>query len=811
MRNFLSAFAIVCLVGLSFADRAAVTAQQPTQEVLPKPEPPFRGTVGRTVKGSKPDFPKGVEAPKGAPNVLLILTDDVGFGATSPFGGPIQTPTFQKLANEGLRYNMFHTTALCSPTRAALITGRNHHSVASGVITEFATGFPGYNSLVPRSAGSIGEGLKGNGYNTSWFGKMHNVPDWMSSQAGPFDLWPSGLGFEFFYGFIGGDSDQWHPALYENTRPIEPYVGKPNYILDVDLADKAIDWLRMQHALAPNKPWFLYYATGTAHAPHHAPKDWIAKYKGQFDQGWDKVREETLARQIKLGVVPPNTRLTKRPEQLPAWDSLSDDQKRLYARMMEVYAGALSHADSQIGRLLDAIEQSGQRDNTLVIFIMGDNGASAEGSLQGTTNEVATAANGVTESLPYLLSMIDELGGPKTYNHYPVGWAHAMDSPMQWTKQVASHFGGTRNGMVISWPARSMDKGGIRSQFSHVTDIVPTIYEAIGIKPPSVMNGTKQKPLEGTSLVYTFNNAKAPTRHRTQYFELVGNRAIYKDGWMASTTPLRLPWVTIGQEPNPDDFKWELYNINEDFSQANDLAAKNPAKLKELQQAFDVEAKKYNVYPLDSTFASRADPAIRPSLTRGRSQFTYYPGMVRIPEGSAPDFKNKSWAIAAEVTIPERGASGVLATMGGRFGGWALLMQDGKPQFVYALSNQSDHKYRVASDQTVPAGNHVVRFSFKYDEGGIGKGGTGTLFVDGNQVAQGAIPRTIAVRVSLDETFDIGEDTGTPVVEDYVDKMPFRFTGTLKRFVVILEPQKLTDEERKSLREAEAKARMAVQ
>ena len=811
MRNFLSAFAIVCLVGLSFADRAAVTAQQPTQEVLPKPEPPFRGTVGRTVKGSKPDFPKGVEAPKGAPNVLLILTDDVGFGATSPFGGPIQTPTFQKLANEGLRYNMFHTTALCSPTRAALITGRNHHSVASGVITEFATGFPGYNSLVPRSAGSIGEGLKGNGYNTSWFGKMHNVPDWMSSQAGPFDLWPSGLGFEFFYGFLGGDSDQWHPALYENTRPIEPYVGKPNYILDVDLADKAIDWLRMQHALAPNKPWFLYYATGTAHAPHHAPKDWIAKYKGQFDQGWDKVREETLARQIKLGVVPPNTRLTKRPEQLPAWDSLSDDQKRLYARMMDVYAGALSHADSQIGRLLDAIEQSGQRDNTLVIFIMGDNGASAEGILQGTTNEVATAANGVTESLPYLLSMIDELGGPKTYNHYPVGWAHAMDSPMQWTKQVASHFGGTRNGMVISWPARIKDKGGIRSQFSHVTDIVPTIYEAIGIKPPSVMNGTKQKPLEGTSLVYTFNNAKAPTRHRTQYFELVGNRAIYKDGWMASTTPLRLPWVTIGQEPNPDDFKWELYNINEDFSQANDLAAKNPAKLKELQQAFDVEAKKYNVYPLDSTFASRADPAIRPSLTRGRSQFTYYPGMVRIPEGSAPDFKNKSWAIAAEVTIPERGASGVLATMGGRFGGWALLMQDGKPQFVYALSNQSDHKYRVASDQTVPAGNHVVRFSFKYDEGGIGKGGTGTLFVDGNQVAQGAIPRTIAVRVSLDETFDIGEDTGTPVVEDYVDKMPFRFTGTLKRFVVILEPQKLTDEERKSLREAEAKARMAVQ
>jgi len=478
---------------------------------------------------------------------------------------------------------------------------------------------------------------------------------------------------------------------------------------------------------------------------------------------------------------------------------------------MEVYAGALSYADNQIGRLLDAIRESGQLDNTLVIFIMGDNGASAEGTLQGTTNEVATAANGVKESLPYLLSMTDELGGPLTYNHYPVGWAHAMDSPFQWTKQVASHFGGTRNGMVISWPARIKDKGGIRSQFCHVIDIVPTIYEATGVTPPKVMDGVKQTPLEGVSLVYTFDHPKAPTRHTTQYFELVGNRAIYKDGWMASTTPLRLPWVTSGYEPSPDDFKWELYNINEDFSQANNLAQQNPAKLKELQHAFEVEARKYNVYPLDASFASRVDPAIRPSLTRGRTEFTYYPGMIRIPEGSAPNFKNKSWAIAAEVTIPDGGASGVLATIGGRFGGWGLLLQDSRPQFAYALSNQPDQKFRIASDQPIPPGDHVVRFKFQYEGGGIGKGATGTLLLDGKQVAQGRIPQTVVARFSLDETFDVGEDTGTPVIEDYADKMPFPFTGTLKKFVVVLEPEKLTDKERKRLLAEEASASMSAQ
>jgi arylsulfatase len=792
---------------------ASVVAQSSNaQVVLPQPQPPFKGKISRTVKDSTPDFPKGVEAPEGAPNVLLILTDDVGFGASSVFGGPIGTPTFQRLADSGLRYNMYHTTALCSPTRAALIAGRNHHSCASGNITEFATGYPGYNSLVPKSCGSVGEVLRENGYNTSWFGKMHNVPDWMSSKAGPFDLWPSGLGFEYFYGFIGGDSDQWHPALYENTTPIEPYLGKPDYILDHDLADKAITWMRMQHALAPHKPWFLYYATGTAHAPHHAPKDWIAKYKGQFDQGWDKVREETLARQLKLGVVPANTQLTKRPEQIPAWDSLSPDQKRLYAHMMEVYAGGLSYADNQIGRLVDAVQESGQLENTLVIFLMGDNGASAEGSLQGTTNEVATAGNGIKEDLPFLLSMIDELGGPLGYNHYPVGWAHAMDTPFQWTKQVASHFGGTANGMVISWPAKIKDKGGLRSQFCHVIDITPTIFDAAGVKPPTIMDGVKQKPLEGVSLLYSFDNANAPTHHPVQYFEMMGNRAIYKDGWMASTTPLRLPWITqVGNDPSPDDFKWELYNVKDDYSQANNLADKNPVKLKELQAAFDVEAKKYNVYPLDSSFAARADPAIRPSLTRGRNEFTYFPGMIRIPEGSAPDFKNKSWTVAAEITVPESGANGILATMGGRFGGWGLWLADSKPQFAYALSNQPAHKFRVGSDQPLSPGNHLVRVKFQYDGGGLGKGGTATLLVDEKQVAEVRIPQTVVVRFSLDETFDVGEDTGTPVVEDYLDKMPYAFTGTLKKFAVILEPEKLSAEERERLRQQAAQAYMAVQ
>ena len=781
----LGLFAISLGAAVRTATAQAQTAPKP-QEVLPRPEPTFKGKIARTVQTSTRDFPKEVQAPAGAPNVLLILTDDVGFGASSTFGGPIATPTFDRLAASGLRYNQFHTTALCSPTRAALITGRNHHSTATGNIMEMATGYPGYNSLMPRSVGTVGSMLKYNGYTTAWFGKNHNVPDWHSSQAGPFDLWPTGLGFDYFFGFLGGDTDQWHSAIFENTVPYEApeQVGPNPQHFDAIMANRAINWIRLQHSLAPQKPFFAYYATGTAHAPHHAPKEWIAKFKGQFDQGWDRVREETLARQIKLGVVPPNTRLTARPKEIPAWDGLTPDQKKLYARMMEVYAGVLAHTDYQIGRVIDAVADLGELDNTLIIYIMGDNGASAEGTLQGTSNEVGTAANGVEEPLEYLLSMMDELGGPTTYNHYPVGWSHAMNTPFQWTKQVASHFGGTRNGMVISYPKRIKNVGGVRSQFCHAIDITPTILQLAGVKFPNVMNGVRQKPIEGVSLVYSFDSANVPTQHATQYFEMVGNRAIYDRGWMASTTPLRLPWVTFGQNPSPDDFKWELYNVAVDFSQANNLAARDTAKLRQMLQVFDREARKYNVYPLDASFAERVDPAIRPSLTRGRTEFTYYSDMIRIPEGSSPDVKNKSFMMTAEVVIPEGGASGVLGTMGGRFGGWGLVVIDGKPEFAYAYSNQPKHKYRIASSQALTPGKHTIVFDFKYDGGGIGKSGTGTLSVDDKEVARGRIENTIRARFSLDETLDFGEDTGTPVVEDYVTKMPFKFTGELTKFVI---------------------------
>ena len=771
------------------------------QDTLPRPEPPFKGRIGRTAKDSVPDFPKEVQPPKNAPNILLILTDDVGFGAASTFGGPISTPTFDRVAQAGLRYTNFHTTALCSPTRAALITGRNHHSVQTGVITEFGTGFPGYNTLMSKSNGTVGQVLREYAYTTSWYGKNHNVPDWQTSQAGPFDLWPTGLGFSYFYGFIGGDTDQWRPALFEGTKPIEPYEGNPNYILDRDLADHAIDWIRMQHSVAPQKPFLVYYASGTAHAPHAAPKDWIAKYKGKFDRGWDKQLEETFARQKQLGIVPADAKLTPRPDALPAWDSLSPDQKKLYARMAEVYAGALSHADYNIGRVIDAIDQLGELDNTLIIYIMGDNGCSGEGTLQGTTDEVAVNANGVTEDLPFLLSMMDELGGPKSYGHMPAAWAWAFDTPFQWTKQVASHFGGTGNGLVISWPNRIKDKGAIRTQFHHVIDIVPTIYEVVGITAPSMLNGVPQKPLEGVSMVYTFDDAKAASTRKTQYLEMLGNRALYDNGWIASTTPKRLPWQpkAVPGADDPMTFNWELYHASDDFSQANDVAKQNPDKLRELQDLFWAQAALYNVLPLDATFAERADPAIRPSLTRGRTLFTYYPGMLRIPEGSTPDVKNKSFTITADVEIPQGGANGVLATQGGRFGGWGLIVIDDKPLFVHALSNQPQHKYKVASNEKLSAGKHTIRFDFKYDGGGIGKGGTGTLSVDGKQVAQSHIERTVCCRFSLDETFDVGADTGSPVIEDYDSQMPFRFTGTLEKLTIELAPQNLSTQDQKEL------------
>jgi len=750
--------------------------------VLPILPHPFAGVVDTNASQSKPDFPVEVSAPAGAPNVLLIMTDDVGYGAASTFGGPVATPVMDMLAASGLRYNEFHTTALCSPTRAALITGRNHHNVASGVITEFATGFDGYNSLVPKSAASVGEILKDNGWNTGWWGKMHNVPDWKSSTSGPFDLWPNGLGFEYFYGFLGGDANQWRPALYENTNPIEPYLGKPNYILNEDLADNCIAYIRKHNSVSPQKPFFAYYCTGTGHAPHHASKDWIDKYKGKFDQGWDKIREETLERQKKAGVIPQNTKLTARNANLPAWESLTADQKKLFAREMEVYAGALSQADYNIGRVIEAVKETGQLDNTIIIYIMGDNGASAEGTYLGTTNEVATAGNGVIEDMPFMMTQYDKLGSKYVYNHYSYGWALAMDAPFQWTKQVASHFGGTRNGMVISYPKKIKDRGGIRSQFHHVIDIVPTILDLCGVPIPTRVNGVDQKPMDGVSMTYTFDSANAPSKRSTQYFEMQGNRAIYHDGWVAATTPYRMPWQTMGgvSKYPSRDFKWELYHVADDFSEADDIAGKNPEKLKELQELFYSEAKKNNVLPLDGSMAERVDPAIRPSLTKGRDHFEYYEGAVRIPEGSAPNFKNQSWTITADV---DGGSNGVLATMGGYFGGIALLVKNNKPMFIYRLSNQPKHLTRVEGTKTLTPGKHVISADFKYDGGGTGKGATVILSVDGNKVGEGKIGATVGARFSLDETWDIGLDTGTPLDFDTYD-VPFKFNGKINKVTV---------------------------
>jgi arylsulfatase A-like enzyme len=787
---------------LAAVEKKVTAPQDPVlggSTVLPRPEAPFRGHIGRTAKDSIKDFPQEVQAPKGAPNVLLILTDDVGFGASSTFGGPIPTPTFDRLAKNGLRYTQFHTCALCSPTRAALLSGRNHHSCATGTIMETATGFPGYNSLMPKSCGTFAEVLRQNGYNTAWYGKNHNVPDWHSSQAGPFDLWPTGLGFEYFYGFIGGDTSQWAPALFENIKPIEPPHDDKEYFFDKDMADHAIARIRMLHAVAPQKPWVTYYAPGTAHAPHHAPKEWIAKFKGQFDQGWDKVREETLARQKKLGVVPADTRLTERSKGIPAWDSLDADHKKVAAHMMEVYAAALSHCDYHMGRVLDAIDETGKLDNTLVIYIQGDNGASAEGGPNGLLNEMAIF-NGISEDFNEVLRRMDELGGPTTFNHYPIGWAHAMDTPFQWTKQVASHFGGTRNDLVISWPRRIKDKGGIRTQFHHVIDIAPTILEAAGVQSPSMLNGVPQKPVEGVSMVYSFDDAKAPSKRRTQYIEMFANRALYNDGWVACTTPPLAPWE-FGKTIGVDDYKWELYDVTKDFSEVDNLAAKESRKLRELQEMFWIEAARNNVLPLDNSKIERMDVSNRPSLTRGRTLFTYYPGLIRIPEGTAPDLKNKSFEIAAAVDIPEGGAEGVLVTQGGRFNGWGLYLLRGKPVFHYNVVGVD--RYTVAGPDKLPPSKHTIRVDFKYNGPGIGKGGTATLIVDGKKVAAGKLARTIPFRISADETLDIGEDTGTPVSEDY--HVPFKFTGKLLGVAIKLGEEKLTARDRKTIDEMKAR------
>ena len=780
--------------------------------VLPIPAAPFKGQIGLSVRDSKSDFPQPVQAPKGAPNIVLVLLDDVGFGASSTFGGPIDTPTLDRLAQNGLRYTKFHTTALCSPTRAALLTGRNHHSVHTGTIMETSTGFPGYDSVLGKDTATVAEILKQNGWNTAWFGKNHNVPDWQSSQAGPFDLWPLGLGFEHFYGFVGAETSQWRPAVFEGTKPIEPYLGNPDYNFDYDLADQAIKWVRNQKVVAPNRPFFLYYAPGATHSPHHPKKEWIAKYKGRFDQGWDKVREETLARQKRLGLVPPKTQLTPRSPGIQAWASLNKEQRQLFAYMMEIYAGYLSQTDYNVGRVLEAIEQLGQLDNTLVIYIVGDNGASAEGTLQGSLNEIAML-NFIPEDYKQVLKQKDDLGTWKTHNHYPIGWAHAMNTPMQWAKQIASHYGGTRNGMVISWPERIKERGGIRSQWHHTIDIAPTILEVAGLPQPAAVNGVAQKPIEGVSMAYSFDNGQAPSARRTQYFEMFGNRGIYHDGWVACTTPLLAPWADRSDpsvrltEDVIGGYQWELYHVVEDFSEAVNLADKRPDKLRELQLLFYAEAAKYNVLPLDDSKAERMDVSIRPSLTRGRTEFTYYEGVTRIPEGAAPDVKNKSFRITADLVLTSGGERGVVLTQGGLSAGYALLFRDGRPIFHYNLANVAH--FNIAAKDALSPGKHTLVFNFKYDGGGIGRGGTGTLSVDGKRLAEGRINGTVPGRFSFDETFDVGEDTGTPVSDDY--DVPFKFTGKIDKVVINLGETRLSAADQESLQNMERRAKLAVE
>jgi arylsulfatase A-like enzyme len=718
-----------------------------------------------------------------APNILLVLIDDVGYGQFSTFGGAIPTPTMDRVAKSGLQYTQFHTTALCSPTRAALLTGRNHHSVGTGVIGELGTGFPGYSGDIPNSAAPFAKILQEYGYATAWFGKEHNIPDWETSMVGPFDHWPNAQGFDYFYGFVGGDTDQYSPALVENTTRLEPPKtnadGSP-YHLSTDLADHAISYIQQVKAISPQKPFLAYLAPGATHAPHQVPEEWSAKFKGQFDAGWDQYREDTFARQKKLGVIPADTQLTPRPDSLPAWDSLAPEEQKVYARMMELFAGFTAQVDYEVGRVVAAIDDLGELDNTLIIYIAGDNGSSAEGGLEGLLNENAVF-NAISEPLDTKLAAVDDLGGPKYFNHFPAGWAWAMDTPFQWTKQIASHFGGTRNGMSISWPDRIKDKGGKRYQFSHIIDLYPTILEAVGIDIPVEVNGVAQKPVEGTSLVYTFDDADAPTRHTTQYFEILANQGIYHDGWMASAL-YSIPWNPNTPTTDPlNGLDWELYYVDEDYSQAVNLADRMPEKLAEMRELFYAEAAKYNVLPLDGRRTERFNVALRPSLTQGQTHFVY-PDHLRVTEGAAPDLKHKNHTIAAEVVIPKEGAEGVLLTHGGRFGGYGLFVQDGKLVYHHNLVGVS--RYQVASTKALPTGKVELKAVYKTDQDAPFAGATVTLFANNKKIGTGRVEKTIPNRISLDETLDVGFDTGTPLTETY--ETPFAFTGTLKQVEIDL-------------------------
>ena len=792
-----AALGIASLLMLALLTTTAPTAAQPAatasvvlptdRTVLPIPEPQYPHSTVFNARNATPPPRFEVKAPAKAPNVLIVLIDDMGFGQSSAFGGPIHMPTVDMLANEGLRYNEFHTTALCSPTRTALLSGRNHHMNNMGSITETATAFPGQTGQRPNNVAPLAEMLRLNGYSTAAFGKSHETAAWELSPSGPTDRWPTRSGFDKFYGFIGGETNQWAPLLYDGMTQVEP-SHDPNYNFMTDMTDQAIKWVQAEKSLTPDKPFFVYFAPGATHAPHHVPKEWIAKYKGKFDQGWDKLREETLARQIKLGVVPEGTKLAPKPEAIKDWAALTPDEKKLFAREMEVFAGFGEYADTEIGRLIEAIKATGQLDNTLIFYIVGDNGASAEGGMTGLFNEYSYF-NGAQETVQDMLKHYDEWGGPTTYPHYAAGWAVAGDTPFTWTKQVASSYGGTRNGMVIHWPKGIAAKGELRSQWHHVIDIAPTILEVAGLPEPKSVNGTPQTPIEGVSLAYTFADAKAPSRHTTQYFEIFGNRAIYSDGWLAGTVH-RAAWELKVRRPLEDDI-WELYDTQADFSLANDLAAKNPGKLKELQDLFLKEAVKYNVLPLDDRLTERFVAALvgRPDLMAGRTILTVYDGMKGMSENVFINLKNKSHTITAEVEIPKKGANGVIIAQAGRFGGWSFYLMDGKPTYTYNWLGLE--RYTVAAKKAVPAGKVTIRFEFVYDGGGLGKGGTGTLFVNGTKVAAGRIDKTQFAVFSADEGADVGMDEGTPVTEAY--KVPFRFTGKIAEVKIELKEMKKAD------------------
>lgn len=753
--------------------------------VLPHPAEPFSGMIGKTVGRSKAVFPKDMKAPEDAPNVLLIMTDDVGFSAASTFGGPVPTPNLDKLANNGLIYNRFHTTAMCSPTRAALMTGRNPHMVGSGLVTNLLTGFPGYNGQIPKSAATIGRILTGNGFNTSFFGKHHNVPAWQCSAAGPFDLWPTGLGFEYFYGFLDGDTDQFSPKMYRGIQPVEDAtLGQEDYILDRDLANEAIKWIHNQKAAAPNKPFFIWYTPGTAHAPHQAPKQWIERFKGKFDQGWDRLREEIFERQLASGLIPTNTKLTDRPDVIPAWESLSTDQKRISSRFMEVFAATLAHQDSQVGRIFNELERMGIKDNTLIIFIQGDNGGSAEGAVHGTMNEIGHLANNITETEEWFLSALDDMGGPQSYQTYPTGWAWAVDTPFQWTKIVGSHFGGTRNGLVVSWPKGISTRGEIRSQFHHVIDIMPTILEACGVSAPDVVDGIRQQRIDGISMLPTFNDANAEEKRTTQYFELLCNRAIYHDGWIANTTPKVPPWQQKGPEGSPLDYQWELYNLDEDYSQAVNLATQHPGKLKELRNLWWQEAERNNVLPLDDRRGLKR--AISQRLRKypsRRDKYEYWGNGISVSSAQAAPLAICDFTIDAEITVPDEGAHGVLLASGSWFGGWCFYFDKGKAIVHHAFSQQPADQFEIASETVLLPGDNRILFAFKYDGGGTSKGGEMQILLHDEIIAQGRIERQITVTSGLGETFDIGRDTGVTVVEEGAGTK--QFNGKIHKVEVI--------------------------